>query len=120
MVLQLADHSTRLPRRMVRGVLIKVGEFIFWVDFIGLEIKDVMSPENEIPVILSQLFLATSNALINCRDRKTKLTFENMTMELNVFNLQKQPMGFDDVEHHILNWVGDFSLGEQSFIMKRS
>jgi len=31
-------------------------------------------------------------------------------MELNVFKLQKQPLGFDEVEYSILNWVGDFSL----------
>jgi len=37
MVLQLADRSTRIPRRMVDDVLIKVGEFIFLVDFVVLE-----------------------------------------------------------------------------------
>ena len=35
-----------------------------------------------------------------------------MMMELNLFNLQKQPMDFDDVEHLTLNWVGDFFWGE--------
>ncbi|XP_075483643.1 uncharacterized protein LOC142523798 [Primulina tabacum] len=36
-------------------------------------------------------FLATSNALINCRNGIMKLSFGNMTLELNVFNLCKQP-----------------------------
>jgi len=36
-VFQLADQSTRLFREMVEDVLIKVGEFIFLVDFIVLE-----------------------------------------------------------------------------------
>ncbi|XP_073049540.1 uncharacterized protein [Primulina eburnea] len=35
-------------------------------------------------------FLATSNALINCRNGIMKLSFDNMTLELNVFNLCKQ------------------------------
>jgi len=47
----------------------------------------VTSLENEISIILGQPFLATFNALINCRDWKMKLTLRNMTMELNVFNL---------------------------------
>ena len=87
-------------------MLIKVAEFIFPVDFIALLTEGLISTKNEIPVILSQSFLATSNALINCRDEKLKLTIRNMTMELNVFNVQKQPMAFDDVDHQSLNFGG--------------
>jgi len=46
---------------------------------------------------------------INCKDGKMKLTFGNMTMEVNVFNLLKQPMGFDDIEHSTLHWVEDLA-----------
>jgi len=46
-----------------------------------------MSNENEMLLNLGQPFLATLNALINCRHEKMKLTFGNMTIELNVFNL---------------------------------
>ena len=38
-------------------------------------------------IILSRPYVATSNAPINYKDLKIKLTFENMVMELNVFNL---------------------------------
>ena len=31
---------------------------------------------------------------------------------INVFNVQKQPMGFDDIDHQSLNWVSDLALGE--------
>jgi len=37
MVIQLADRSTRLPRGVVEDVLIRVGEFIYPMDFIVLE-----------------------------------------------------------------------------------
>ena len=74
-------------------MLVKVGDFIYPIDFVVLETEVVVSPENEISVILGRPFLATCNALINCKDGKMKLTFGNMTMEVNVFNLQKQPMG---------------------------
>ena len=56
-------------------MLVKVGDFIYPVDFVVLETEVVVNPENEIPVILGRSFLATSNALINCKDGKMKLTF---------------------------------------------
>ena len=37
-----------------------------------------------------------------------KLSFGSMTMELNVVNIGKQLVGFDDVEHHTLHYEGDF------------
>jgi len=89
-----------------------VGEFTLLVDFTVLETEGMMSSKNEILVIISQLFLVASNALINYKDGKLKLTFGNMTMKLNVFNIQKQLMDFDDVEHQSLNWVGDFAFGK--------
>jgi len=105
MVLQLADRSSRLPRGLIEDVLVKVGDFIYPVDFVVLETEVVVKSENEVPVILGRPFLATCNALINCKDGKMKLTFENMNMEVNVFNLQKQPMGFDDIDHSTLHGV---------------
>ena len=110
MILQLADRSTRLPIGMVKDVLIKVGEFLFPMDFVVLKTEGVLCIENEIPVILARPFLATLNALINCRDGKLKLTFGKMTMELNVFNIQKQPMSFNNVDHQSFNWVSDLCL----------
>ena len=47
-------------------------------------------PKAQIPVILGRPFLATSNALINCRNGVMKLSFGNMTIELNIFNACKQ------------------------------
>ncbi|KAF6172256.1 hypothetical protein GIB67_024878, partial [Kingdonia uniflora] len=48
--------------------------------------EPVANPEDEIPVILGRPFLATANTVINCRNRIMKLTFRNMTVELNIFN----------------------------------
>ena len=52
MVLQLADRSTRLPRGLIEDVLVKVGDFVYPVDFVVLETEVVANPEHEIPVIL--------------------------------------------------------------------
>ena len=63
--LQLADRSVKVPSGEIAGGLIKVGEFIFPVDFVVLETALVENPRGQIPVILGRPFLATSNALIN-------------------------------------------------------
>ena len=47
MVLKLVDHSIMLPRGMVKDLFIKVGEFIFLVDFVVLETDVMMSFEKK-------------------------------------------------------------------------
>ena len=42
------------------------------------------------PIILGRPFLATSNAIINCRNGVMQLTFGNMKMELNIFHLNRK------------------------------
>ena len=44
------------------------------------------------PIILGRPFLATSNAIINCRNGVMQLTFGNITLELNIFHLSKKHM----------------------------
>ena len=41
MVIQLVDRSTRVPRRIVEDVLIRVGEFIYPVHFAMIETEKV-------------------------------------------------------------------------------
>ncbi|RVW78221.1 Retrovirus-related Pol polyprotein from transposon 17.6 [Vitis vinifera] len=41
-------------------------------------------------IILGRPFLATSNAIINCRNGLMQLTFGNMTLELNIFYMSKE------------------------------
>jgi len=67
------------------------------VDFIILDTQPVDAC-NSIPVILGRPFLATSNALINCRNGVMKLSFGNMTLEMNVFNICKQPGDDNDLQ----------------------
>jgi len=53
---------------------------------------------NSFPVILGRPFLATSNALINCRNGLMKLSFGNITLEMNIFNICKQPGEDNDLQ----------------------
>jgi len=95
--LLLADKSVKVPSGIVEDVLVQVDKFIFLVDFIVLDTQPVEAC-NSIPVILGRLFLATSNALINCRNGVMKLSFKNMTLEMNVFNICKQPGDDNDLQ----------------------
>ncbi|KAH9745636.1 hypothetical protein KPL70_004147 [Citrus sinensis] len=72
-VLQLADRSTKIPRGIVED-----------------------DSRKHIPIILGRPFLATANAHIQCRTGNMQLSFGNMTMELNTFNIAKQPHNADD------------------------
>jgi preprotein translocase subunit SecA len=49
-------------------------------------------------VILGRLFLATTNALINCRTGVMKISLGNMIVELNIFHIRKQSLEYDEVQ----------------------
>ncbi|RVW99480.1 hypothetical protein CK203_038495 [Vitis vinifera] len=67
--LSLVDRSIKVPKGVVEDVLVQVEKFYFPVDFVMLDTKPLKM-----------------------------LSFGNMTVEMNVFNLCKQPMDHDDVE----------------------
>lgn len=101
-MLQLADRSTRTPRGVVEDVLLQIDKFYYLVDFLILDTQSVVKAESKIPLILGRPFLATANALINCRNGLMKLSFGNMTLEVNIFNIGKQPQDDDDYHHTYL------------------
>ena len=90
--LSLADRSIKILKGTMEDVLIQVDKFYYPVDFVVLDTKPVAVGANYVPVILGRPFLASSNAIINCRNGVMQLTFENMTMELNIFHLSKKHM----------------------------
>ena len=50
------------------------------------------------PIILGRPFLATANAIINCRNWVMQLTLGNMTLELNIFHLSNKDKPAKDEE----------------------
>ncbi|RVW50179.1 Retrovirus-related Pol polyprotein from transposon opus [Vitis vinifera] len=94
-----ANRSIKVPRGVVEDVLVQVEKFYYPVDFVVLDTEPLKKGMNSVPIILGRPFLATANALINCRNGLMQLSFGNMTVEMNVFNLCKQPMDHDDVEN---------------------
>jgi hypothetical protein len=116
MTLQLADRSVKRPREIIEDVLIKVDKLYFLVDFIVIDTEPVHNVGSKILVVLGRPFLATANALINCRIGVMKISFRNMTLELNIFDKNKQPLDYDEVRSVCLieeitdEGVSDFCL----------
>ena len=92
LTLSLADRSVKIPKGTVEDILVQVDKFYYPVDFVVLDTEPVAVGANYVPIILGRPFLATSNAIINCRNGVMQLKFENMTLELNIFHLSKRHM----------------------------
>ena len=107
-IVQLADRSFRTPKGIVEDVLIKVRDFVYPVDFVILETQPLTNLKAQIPVILGRPFLATSNALINCRNGSMRLNYGDLTISLNIFNLEKKSSQEPD-EVFEVNMIEDFS-----------
>ena len=88
--LSLADRSVKIPKGIVEDVLVKIDKFYYPVDFVVLDTEPIASEPNHVPIILGRPFLATANAIINCRNGVMQLTFGNMTLELNIFHLNNK------------------------------
>ena len=84
----------------------------FFVDFVVLDTEPTLNASTQIHVILGRPFLATSNALINCRSGVMKISFGNMTVELNVFDISKQVLDNKDICE--VNMIG--SLVHDTFL----
>ena len=95
--LQLADRSMKIPRGIVNNVLVQVDKFYFLVDFIVLDTQPVVNQGTRFPLILGRPFLATANAIIHCRGGLMTLSFANMTVNLNIFNVIKEIGDDEDV-----------------------
>ena len=82
------------------------------MDFIVLDTHPVSNSKAQILVILGRPFLAISNAIINCRNGVLKLSIGNMTLEMSMFNIWKQPK--DDNDLHEMNFID--KLVHENFI----
>ena len=96
MRIQLADRSVRSARGIIEDVLIKVENFYFPVDFVVLDTEPIPEAANQVRIILGRPFLATANALINCRNGVMKISFGNMSLELNIFYISRQLVSEED------------------------
>ena len=116
--LQLVDRSVKIPRGIVKDVLVQVDKFYFPVDFVVLNTQPVVNQGTQFPVILGRPFLATANAIIHCRGGLMTLSFGNMTVNLNIFNVIKEIEDDEDVcevnmiEYVVQNYVDHVSYDD--------
>ncbi|RVW18209.1 Retrovirus-related Pol polyprotein from transposon 17.6 [Vitis vinifera] len=96
--LSLADRLVKIPRGVIEDVLVQVDNFYYPVDFVVLDTDPIVKEANSVPIILGRPFLATSNAIINCRNGLIQLTFANMTLELNIFHMSKKQITPEEEE----------------------
>ena len=104
--LQLADRSVKIPRGIVNNVLVQVDKFYFLVDIVVLDTQPVVNQGTRFPLILGKPFLATANAIIHYRGGLMTLSFGNMTVNLNIFNVIKEIRDDEDVfEANMIEFV---------------
>ena len=81
----------------MKDVLVQVHKFYFPVDLIVLDIQPVVNQGTQFPVILGRPFLATANAIIHYRGGLMTLSFGNMIVNLNIFNVIKEIADDEDI-----------------------
>ncbi|XP_016168666.1 uncharacterized protein LOC107611228 [Arachis ipaensis] len=87
MALQLADRTFKFSHGVVEDLLVKVGEFIFPVDFIMLDMEE----EANTSIILGRPFLATAGAIINVQKGELVLRLHEEKMVFNIFKAMSYP-----------------------------
>ena len=74
------------------------------MDFVVLDTQPVVNQGTQFLVILGRSFLATANAIIHCRGGLMTLSFGNMIVNLNIFNVIKE-IGEDVCEVNMIDSV---------------
>ena len=86
MTLQMADRSMVQPEGILEDVLIKVGKFIFPVDFVVMNIEE----DKHVPLLLGRPFLATRAALIDVKKGELTLRVGDEAVHFNLNQSLKQ------------------------------
>ncbi|GJT69522.1 ribonuclease H-like domain-containing protein [Tanacetum coccineum] len=69
LTIELADRTIKQPRGIAENVLVRIGKFIFPIDFIILDIPE----DDDVPLILGRPFLSTAHSKIDVFKRKITL-----------------------------------------------
>ncbi|GJU45686.1 ribonuclease H-like domain-containing protein [Tanacetum coccineum] len=69
LTIELADRTIKQPRGIAENMLVRIGKFIFPIDFIILDIPE----DNDVSLILGRPFLSTAHSKIDVFKRKITL-----------------------------------------------
>ena len=100
--LQMAYRSMAQPEDILEDVLIKVGKFIFPVDFVIMQ----MEKDTQVPLLLGRPFLATGVALIDVEKGELTLRVGNEAIHFNINRSLEHP----DVDADSCMAIGNNSL----------
>ena len=93
--LQMADRTLAKPEGIIEDVLVKVGKFIFPVDFIILDMEE----NSQVPLLLGRPFLATGAALIDMQKGILTLRVGEETADFNLIrSLRNLDIERDDIK----------------------
>ncbi|XP_076954057.1 uncharacterized protein LOC143628318 [Bidens hawaiensis] len=87
----LANLTLKLPRGIVTDVIVMIKDFYYLIDFMVPDYVTV-DPKRQPNMILGRPFLATANALLNCRTGVVDMAFGNKNLRLNVFSNVSNPL----------------------------
>ena len=83
----MVNRSIAQPKCIMEDVLIKVGKFIFLVDFVMIDIKE----DKQVPLLLGRPFLATGVVLIDVKKGELTLRVGNEEVHFDLNQSLKQP-----------------------------
>ena len=80
MTLQMTNRTMAQPEGVLEHVLIKVGKFIFPMDFVVMDMEE----DTQVPLLLRRPFLATGAALIDVKKGELTLGVGNEAVHFNI------------------------------------
>ena len=86
-ILQLADRTLAHPEGILEDVSIKVGKFVFPVDFVVINTEE----DKQVPLLLRRPFLETRAALIDVKKCELTLRVGDEVVHFNLNHNLKQP-----------------------------
>ena len=85
--LQMADRSMAQPEGILEDVLVKVGKFIFLMDFVIMKMEE----DAQVPLLLERPFLAIGAALIDVQKGELTLRVGNEAVHFNINRSLEHP-----------------------------
>ncbi|RVW79245.1 hypothetical protein CK203_045191 [Vitis vinifera] len=79
-------------------ISVMIGGKVVEKALLDLGANPTVKEANLVHIILGRPFLATSNAIINCRNGLMQLTFGNMILDLNIFYMSKKQTTLEEEE----------------------
>ena len=95
--LRMTDKTLAQPEGILEDVLIKIGKFIFLLDFVVIDIEE----DKQVPLLLGRPFLAAGATLIDVKKEELTLRVGDEVVHFNLNHSFKQPE-FDNVDYKIV------------------